>query len=115
MVNPTDPIFGGLAILRLSERVFGKTVSPPLADTAFPSGPNDDTLDGLFRLFDFLMDNGVTLDGISLNDVRQGKRDKVMQLLKNLKTKQERLQLLLQSMGQPSQMISPFMALSARG
>jgi len=39
----------------------------------------------LFKLFDFLLDNDVKMGNVSINDVRQGKRDKVMQLLKALK------------------------------
>lgn len=47
--------------------------------------PADDKLDGLFRLFDFLLDNDVKMGSVSINDVRQGKRDKVLQLLRALR------------------------------
>ena len=46
---------------------------------------HDDKLDGLFRLFDFLLDNDVKMGSVSINDVRLGKRDKIIQLLKALK------------------------------
>jgi hypothetical protein len=55
-------------------------------DSAFPSGPNDDKLDGLFKLFDFLLDNDVKTGSVSINEVRQGQRDKIVQLLRALKS-----------------------------
>ncbi|KAI5993586.1 hypothetical protein EDD15DRAFT_2509889 [Pisolithus albus] len=109
--DPTGPLFGGLAILRLTESVVGKTTSPPIADSAFPSGPNDDKLEGLFRLFDFLLDNEVKVGNVSINDVRQGKRDKVVQLLKALKAWEDRRKDILRSMGQGSAQGSTYMSL----
>ena len=76
---------GGLALLRLAEDIKGKPSSPPVPDAAFPSSPNDDKLDGLFRLFDFLLDNDVKTGSVSINDVRQGRRDKIVQLIRSLK------------------------------
>lgn len=81
----TGSICGGLTLLRLAESIRGKPSSPPVLDSAFPLGPNDDKLDGLFRLFDFLLDNDVRIGSVSINDVRQGKRDKIVQLLRALK------------------------------
>lgn len=57
-----------------------------MLDSAFPVDANDDKLDGLFRLFDFLLDNDVKMGSVSINDVRQGKRDKIVQLLRALKS-----------------------------
>lgn len=65
----------------MAESIRGKPSSPPVLDSAFPSGPNDDKLDGLFKLFDFLLDNDVKTGSVSINEVRQGKRDKIVQLL----------------------------------
>lgn len=79
-------ICGGLTLLRLAESIRGKPSSPPVPDAAFPSGPNDDKLDGLFRLFDFLLDNDVRIGSVSINDIRKGKRDKIVQLLRALKS-----------------------------
>ena len=103
MVDPAGPLFGGLGILRLAEAVVGKSTSPPVADSAFPSGPSDDKLEGLFRLFDFLLDNDVKVDSVSINDVRQGKRDKIVLLLKTLKAWEDRRKDILRSMGHGSQ------------
>lgn len=72
--------------MRIAESITGKPVSPPVLDSSFPSGPNDDNLDGLFRLFDFLVHNDVHLGTVSVNDVRQGKEEKIIQVLKALKS-----------------------------
>jgi hypothetical protein len=85
IIDPVGSLCGGLALLRLAESIKGKPSSPPVPDSAFPSGPNDDRLDGFFRLFDFLLDNDVKTGSVSINEVRQGKRDKIVQLLKALK------------------------------
>jgi hypothetical protein len=83
--DPGGSLCGGLALFRLAESIRGKPSSPPVLDSAFPSGPNDDKLDGLFKLFDFLLDNDVKVGSVSINEVRQGKRDKIVQLLIALK------------------------------
>lgn len=108
--DPTGRLFSGLALLRLSESVLGKSPSPPVLDSAFPSGPGDDKLDGLFRLFDFLLDNDVKMGSVSINDVRQGKRDKILQLLKALKAWEDRRMDILRSIGAGAIQAGPFMA-----
>ena len=75
----------GLGLHRLAESIKGQPSSPPVLDSAFPSDIHDDKLDGLFRLFDFLLDNDVKIGSVSINDVRLGKRDMIMQILKALK------------------------------
>ncbi|KAF9534654.1 hypothetical protein CPB83DRAFT_802726 [Crepidotus variabilis] len=97
IVDPTGPLYGGLAILRLAESIRGRPSSPPVPDSAFPSDPHDDKLDGLFRLFDFLLDNDVKMGSVSINDVRQGKRDKIIQLLRALKSWEEKRKALANS------------------
>lgn len=69
---------------------------------------NDEKLDGLFRLFDFLLDNDVKMGSVSINDVRQGKRDKVVQLLKALKSWEEKKRAILQSIGKSSMQAGGF-------
>jgi len=85
ITDPSGPLFTGLGLLRLAESIRGRPSSPPVLDSAFPTDTNDDKLDGLFRLFDFLLDNDVKMGSVSINDVRLGKRDKIIQLLKALK------------------------------
>ena len=109
MTDSIGPLFGGLALLRLAEDMMGKSASPSIPDSAFPSGPNDDKLDGLFRLFDFLLDNDVKMGSVSINDVRQGKRDKVLQLLKALKTWEDRRKEIVKSLGQGTVGSGPLM------
>ncbi|KAG0697293.1 hypothetical protein DFH29DRAFT_1003838 [Suillus ampliporus] len=107
--DPSGNLYSGLALLRLAESVVGKSPSPPVPDSAFPSGPKDDKLDGLFRLFDFLLDNDVKMGSVSINDVRQGKRDKVLQLLKALKAWEDRRMEILKSIGTGTIQAGPFM------
>ncbi|TFK28998.1 hypothetical protein FA15DRAFT_700565 [Coprinopsis marcescibilis] len=97
--DPAGPLFSGLALLRIAESIKGKPVSPPVPDSAFPTGPSDDKLDGLFKLFDFLLDNDVKMGSVSINDVRQGKRDKILQLLKALKAWEDKRRALAMSVG----------------
>ncbi|KAL4245817.1 hypothetical protein ABKN59_001635 [Abortiporus biennis] len=104
--------FSGLALLRLAEDIKGKPCSPPIPDSAFPSGPNDDKLDGLFKLFDFLLDNDVKMGMVSINDIRQGKRDKVMQVLRALRQWEEKRKAIAHSIGKGSITAGPFMAMA---
>jgi hypothetical protein len=76
--------------------------SPIAPDSAFPRGPNDDTLEGLFILFDFLLDNDVKTGMTSINDVRQRKRGKMIQLLKALRAWEEKRHAILQSIEKSS-------------
>jgi hypothetical protein len=59
---------------------------------------NDDKLDGLFQLFDFLLDNDVKMGSVSINDVRQGKRDKILQLLRALKAWEDKRRALVSTL-----------------
>ncbi|KAJ6565996.1 hypothetical protein B0H10DRAFT_2112103 [Mycena sp. CBHHK59/15] len=77
ITDPTGPLCDGLGLLRLAESIKGRPSSPPVPDSAFPKDSSDDNLDGLFRLFDFLLDNEVRMGSVSINDIRQGKRDKI--------------------------------------
>ncbi|THG96991.1 hypothetical protein EW026_g4932 [Hermanssonia centrifuga] len=96
------PLCGGLALLRLAEDIKGKPSSPPVPDSAFPSGPNDDKLDGLFRLFDFLLDNDIKMGAVSVNDIRQGNKEKVLQLLQALRVWEDKRKAIALSIGQNS-------------
>ncbi|KAH9854887.1 hypothetical protein C2E23DRAFT_816005 [Lenzites betulinus] len=107
--DASGSLCGGLALLRLAEDIRGKASSPPVPDSAFPTGPNDDKLDGLFRLFDYLLDNDVKMGTVSINDIRQGKRDKIVQLLRALRTWEDRRQAIALSIGKGSVAAGPFM------
>jgi hypothetical protein len=56
-------------------------------------------LDGLFKLFDFLLDNDVKMGVVSINDVRHGKRDKILQLLRALRIWEDKRRIIAQSVG----------------
>lgn len=90
-------ICGGLHLLRIAESIKGRQSSPPVPDAAFPTDPADEKVDGLFRLFDFLLDNDVKMGSVSINDIKQGKRDKVIQLLKALKGWEDKRRALAQT------------------
>ncbi|THH29883.1 hypothetical protein EUX98_g4312 [Antrodiella citrinella] len=108
MTDPAGAIFGGLALLRLAEDIKGRASSPPVPDSAFPSGPHDDNLDGLFRLFDFLLDNDVKMGSVSINDIRQARTDKVVQLLRALKSWEDKRKTIAQSIGKGTVSAGPF-------
>ncbi|KAF5389818.1 hypothetical protein D9757_003678 [Collybiopsis confluens] len=110
IIDTTGSICGGLTILRLAEAIKGRPSSPPVPDSAFPTDPGDDKLDGLFRLFDFLLDNDVKMGSVSINDIRQGKRDKVLQLLRALKSWEDKRKALAQSIGRSPVQAGGFIA-----
>ncbi|KAI0371457.1 hypothetical protein BV20DRAFT_1120507 [Pilatotrama ljubarskyi] len=110
--DASGSLCGGLALLRLAEDIRGKPSSPPVPDSAFPTGPNDDKLDGLFRLFDYLLDNDVKMGTVSINDIRQGKRDKIVQLLRALKAWEDKRKAIANSIGKGSVAAGPFMGMA---
>ncbi|KAF7302766.1 hypothetical protein HMN09_00911700 [Mycena chlorophos] len=110
ITDPNGPLCDGLALLRLAESIKGKPSSPPVPDSAFPRDPTDDNLDGLFRLFDFLLDNEVRMGSVSINDIRQGKRDKIIQLLRGLKGWEDKRRQIATSIGKGSAAAGGFMA-----
>jgi len=111
-IDPSRPVFGGLALLRLAEDIKGKPMSPRVPDSAFPSSPDDDKLDGLFRLFDFLLDNDVKMGTVSINDIRQGKREKIVQVLRALKAWEDKRKAIAQSLGPGSTPVGAYMAMA---
>ncbi|KAF9458484.1 hypothetical protein BDZ94DRAFT_1226253 [Collybia nuda] len=110
ITDPAGPLCGGLGLLRLAESIKGRPSSPPVPDSAFPVDTTDDKLDGLFRLFDFLLDNDVKMGSVSINDVRQGKRDKILQLIRALKAWEDKRRAIAQSIGVSPVQASVFMA-----
>ncbi|QRV73324.1 SH3 domain protein [Ceratobasidium sp. AG-Ba] len=78
----------GLILFRLAEAI--KESDSGVPDSAFPRGPGDDRLDGLFKLFDFLLDNDVRMGAVSINDVRNGNGEKIAQLVRSLKVWDEK-------------------------
>ncbi|KAJ7109899.1 hypothetical protein C8R44DRAFT_678459 [Mycena epipterygia] len=110
ITDPAGPLCDGLGLLRLAESIKGRPSSPPVPDSAFPKDPSDDNLDGLFRLFDFLLDNEVRMGSVSINDIRQAKRDKIIQLLRGLKGWEDKRKAIATSIGKGSAQAGGFMA-----
>lgn len=85
----------GLVLYRLAESIKTNGSSdkglrsenglPEVPDSIFPDSPSDEKLDGLFVLFDFLLDNDVKMGNVTINDVRSGDRDQLVVLVKALK------------------------------
>lgn len=90
----------GLVLYRLAEAIKGKVPSD-VPDSAFPVGPYDEKLDGLFVLFDFLLDNEVRMGNVSINDVRQGNHDKIAQLVRALKSWEDKRKSAARAFGKP--------------
>ncbi|KAI0265884.1 hypothetical protein BC834DRAFT_876782 [Gloeopeniophorella convolvens] len=108
-ISGAGPVCGGLELLRIAEHIKGQR-TPLVPDSAFPRSLDEDKLEGFIALFDFLLDNDVKMGAISINDVRQGKRDKIVQLLKALRTWEEKRHAILQSIGKSSMQAGPFVA-----
>ncbi|KAF8513895.1 hypothetical protein JB92DRAFT_2830233 [Gautieria morchelliformis] len=84
----------GLVLLRLAETIGRKPNEPMTPDSAFIG----DNLEGMFKLFDFLLDHDVLkflrsrflrrskIGNVSINDVKQGRVDKTLHLLRAIKT-----------------------------
>jgi hypothetical protein len=108
-ITSRDSICGGLQLLRIAESIKGLRTSI-VPDDAFPRDVGDQRLDGLFTLFDFLLDNDVKMGAVSINDVRQGKRDKIIQLLNALRAWEDKRRAVLESIGKSSMQAGPFIA-----
>jgi len=111
-IDSTGSTCGGLELLRIAESIKGLRNSS-VPDSAFPSrgdrvDDGDDKYEGLFSLFDFLLDNDVKMGTVSINDVRQGRRDKIIQLLKALRAWDDKRNMVLQSIGNSSMQAGPF-------
>lgn len=109
ITDPLGPLCGGLALLRIAEDIKGSPSQPPVPDSAFPSSSNDEKLDGLFALFDFLLENDVKMGAISINDIRQAKKYKIVQLLQALRSWEEKRRV-TNSIGKGAGTGSTFMA-----
>lgn len=66
-------------------------------DSLFDS--SDEKVDGLMTLFDFLVDNDVKLSGVSIADVKEGRAEKIIGLVKAMKLWQERRDSIAKAVG----------------
>ncbi|KAG9016139.1 polar growth protein [Tulasnella sp. JGI-2019a] len=98
----------GLVMYRLAESIKGVPTDVP--DSAFPLNGEPEKLEGLFKLFDFLLDNDVKIGSVSINDVRLGHKDKIAQLVRSLKAWQEKRENLGRNMQRQPMSAGPWMA-----
>ncbi|KAG8755383.1 polar growth protein [Serendipita sp. 396] len=99
----------GLILFRLAESIkYGRELAtvrlrspspddPIVPDKLFDDG--DERIDGLMKLFDFLVDNDVKLSGISMADVKQGRSEKIIALVQSMKQWHERREAIAKSVG----------------
>jgi hypothetical protein len=99
----------GLILFRLAEsikygregasaRIRSPSPSDPLVpDSLFEGG--EERIDGLMKLFDFLLDNDVKLSGISMADVREGRSEKVSALVRSMKQWHDRRDAIVKAAG----------------
>lgn len=98
----------GLILYRLAESIKGLPTDVP--DSAFPLNGEPEKLEGLFKLFDFLLDNDVRMGSVSINDVRLGNKEKITQLVRSLKSWQDRRENLAKGMQRQPVTAGPWMA-----
>jgi hypothetical protein len=97
--NLSEQNYSALALFRMAESIRGYPASPPVPDFVFPSGPSDDkSVEGLLTLFDFLVNNEVKIGSVSINDIKLQRPDKVAQIVKALKSWEDK-QKMLQGQG----------------
>ena len=109
-LKDTSGVYSGLALFRLAEAIKGTPMEPHVPDNAFPSNLSDDRLEGLFKLFDFFLDNDIRMGSVSINDVRQGRRDKIVQLLRALRAWEEKRYAVTRSIGKGGMSAGGFIA-----
>lgn len=75
----------GETIFFLVKSLSGVEPNPPVAPGAFqPEADGLPGLDGLIAMMDMLVDAGVKIDGISINEVRMGDTNGMVRLLKSV-------------------------------
>jgi len=99
----------GLILFRLAESIkYGQDIAnarlrspspddPLVPDKLFEGG--EDRIDGLMKLFDFLLDNDVKLSGISMADIKEGRTDRIIALLKSMKQWKDQRDAIAKSVG----------------
>jgi hypothetical protein len=70
----------GLILFRLAEAI--KETDCRVPDSMFSQG----RVDGLFKLFDFLLENDVRMGAVSINDIRSGNPEKIVGLVYALRS-----------------------------
>lgn len=101
----SSSLCSGLVLFRLCEAIKGVPTDVP--DTLFA---NPDVLEGMFKLFDFMLDNDVKIGNVSINDVRHGNKEKISTLVKSLRSWQEKREDMVRSMQKQPSSAGPWLA-----
>ncbi|KIJ57202.1 hypothetical protein M422DRAFT_23288 [Sphaerobolus stellatus SS14] len=104
----TSDLTNGLLFFRLAEAITGRPTEPPVADSVFK---DENNIEGMFKLFDYLLDNEVKVGGVSINDIKQGRVDKTLQLLKALRGWSEKRRSIAKSIGKSIGSAGPWVAM----
>lgn len=64
----------------------------------------------MFKLFDLLLDNDVKTGSVSINDVRQGRRDKIVQIVRSLKVWEDKRLAIVRSVGVGAVVAGPWVS-----
>lgn len=110
--NIAQSLASGLILYRVAEFIKGRTVTTDTPDSDFSSDPADEKLEGMFKLFDFLADNDVKMGSVSINDVRQGNKEKITQLVRALKNWEEKRKKVEETLSQRAVVSGPFLGVS---
>lgn len=83
-INHRTSNYNGLDLLRIAESIkdIGGSCVPK---SIYSQSPDHETLEGLFALIDFLLDEDANSGTVNMNDVLRSKREKVFQLLRALR------------------------------
>ncbi|KAG8917337.1 polar growth protein, partial [Tulasnella sp. 417] len=100
----SSSLSSGLILYRLAEAIKGLPTEVP--DSLF----NAEGPDGMFKLFDFMLDNDVRIGNVSINDIRLGNKDKITQLVKSLKSWQDKREGLVRGMSKQPSTAGPWLA-----
>ena len=83
-ISPRGSICGGLELLQIADSI--KDIrSRSIPEGVISRGPDQETLEGLFSLVDFLLGEEDKSGTVDRNDLRRSKRDKIFQMLRALR------------------------------
>lgn len=114
----SSSLSSGLILFRLAESIkYGRDYASARLRSPSPDDPivpdhlfdnQEERIDGLMKLFDFLVDNDVKLSGISLADVRDARPDKIIALVRSMKQWYDRRETIAKNVGAggPASMIT---------
>ena len=82
VTNLDESLASGLVLFRLTESIVG--VSGGVPDSSFPHSWFDGNIEGLFKLFDLLLENGVGTGDVTMRDIQMNRSHKIEQIIRRL-------------------------------